>query len=102
MKDVIKKLVDIEEQAKIFNEETNRQKKSLEKEISLETKKIYDKYMADAKAEVEKQSEIIKEESQKSFEKNEKKRLESAKKLQEKFDENAEGWVDTIINNVLA
>ena len=42
MKDVIKELVEIDEQAKLYNEETKRKKEALEKKIEEETKNIHD------------------------------------------------------------
>ena len=53
MQDIIKKLVDIDNQAKQYSEETKKQKLELEKEIEDEVKKIHDKYMAQAAEEAE-------------------------------------------------
>ena len=92
MKDVIKELVDIDEQAKKYNEETNKQKEALESQIDEEVKQIHDRYMADAKVEVEAKKKQIEKEA---------KRKASAEKLQKKFDENADKWVNEIVEDIL-
>ena len=48
MNDVIKKLVEIDEKAKAFGEETQKQKEEYEEKIKEESKKVYEKYMSDA------------------------------------------------------
>ncbi len=101
MKDVIKELVDIDEQAKKYNEETNKQKEALESQIDEEVKQIHDRYMADAKVEVEAKKKQIEKENLEKFQANEAKRKASAEKLQKKFDENADKWVNEIVEDIL-
>ena len=101
MKDIIKELVDIDEQAKHYSEETEKQKEKYEKEIKKETKKIHDKYMADAEAEVKAQGEKLEKDSFNKFSMDEKKREAAMQKLQKKYDDNADKWVDTIVKDVL-
>ena len=102
MQDVIKKLVDIDEQAKVFNEETNKEKEKLEVQIKEETEKIYDKYMADAKVEVETEKKKIDSEGAAKFEKGEERRKEQAQSLKQKFDANADKWVEQIVESVIS
>ena len=101
MKDIIKELVDIDEQAKHYSEETEKQKEKYEKEIKKETKKIHDKYMADAEAEVKAQGEKLEKDSFNKFSMDEKKREAAMQKLQKKYDDNADKWVDTRVKDVL-
>lgn len=102
MKDVIKKIVDMNQQAEIYSEETQKEKESLEEEITREKQKIYDKHMADAKAHMQEKVNELKNESQKSFEKEQQKRKAVLDKLQSEYENNCDGWVDEIVKNVLA
>lgn len=101
MKDVIKELVDIDEQAKKYNEETKKQKEVLENQIDEEVKQIHDRYMADAKVNAEAQKKQIEKENLEKFQANEAKRKASAEKLQQKFDANADKWVNEIVEDIL-
>lgn len=101
MQDIIKKLVDIDEQAKAFGEETKKQKEEYEVQISEESKKIYEKYIDDAKAEVEAQKEKIESESKEKYEKTKALTQKQSEALKKKFDENADRWVDEIVADVL-
>lgn len=102
MQDVIKKLVDIDEQAKVFSEETNKEKEKLEISIQEETEKIYDKYMTDAKAEVETEKKKIDSEGAAKFEKDEARRKEQVQDLKRKFEENSDKWVEQIVESVIS
>lgn len=101
MQDVIKKLVDIDEQAKAFGEETKKQKEEYEVQINDESQKIYEKYIDDAKAEVENQKKKIESESKEKFEKNKALTAKQTEALKKKFDENADRWVDEIVADIL-
>lgn len=101
MKDIIKELVDIDEQAKLYSEETKKQKEALEKEIEEEVQKIQDKYKAEAKEEVELKKQDIEKKSANKFNINEEKRKAAMSKLQRQFDENSEKWVNEIVEDVL-
>lgn len=101
MKDVIKELVDIDEQAKLYNEETKRQKEKLESDIEKETKKIHEKYMNEAKEKAESEKAEIEKENLNKFQMSEAKRKASAEKLQKQFDDNADKWVNEIVEDIL-
>jgi hypothetical protein len=102
MKDVIKELVDIDEKAKIYNEETRNKKLELEQEIREEIERIREKYIEDAKKEVENQKKMIEAEGEEKYNKSKKLREEQAQALKKKFDENADKWVEQIVGDVLA
>lgn len=102
MQDMIKKLVEIDEQARLYSEETERERDRLEHEIELDAKAIEEKYMADAKDEVEKETEALKQKNAESFEKKDNIRKASLKKLEEKFRSEKDNWVNRIVDNVLS
>lgn len=102
MQDVIKKLVEIDEQAKAFGEETKKQKEEYEIRIQEEAQKEYSKHMEDAEKEVERQKKIVESESEEKFKKNEAFRAEQIREIKRKFDENADKWVDEIVAEVLS
>ena len=102
MNDMIKKLVDIDEQAKSYSEETKKETARIEAQIKVECEKIYSDKMDAAMAEVEKKSKELADSAEQSFQQNEKKRKAEIEKLEADFEKNSEGWVNTIVNNVLS
>lgn len=102
MNDMIKKLVDIDEQAKSYSEETKKETARIEAEIKSECEKIYADKMDAAMAEVEKESKKLTESAEQTFQQNESKRKAELEKLETDFEKNSESWVNTIVNNVLS
>ncbi len=102
MNDMIKKLVEIDEQAKSYSEETKRETARIEEEIKSECKKIYSDKMDAAMAEVEKESKELAEAAEQTFRQNESKRKAELEKLEANFAKNSENWVNTIVKNVLS
>lgn len=102
MNDMIKKLVDIDEQAKSYSEETKKETARIEAEIRSECEKIYSDKMNEAMAEVEAESKKLAESAEQAFQQNETKRKAEIEKLDADFEKNSEGWVNTIVNNVLS
>ncbi len=102
MEDIITKLVEIDEKAKAFGDETKKQKEAIESEIVAETERIHDKYMADAKKTVETEKKEIEDKAAESFHRNEAKRDKSISDLKSNFDKNVDSWVERIVSEVLA
>ena len=100
--DIIKKLVEIDEQAKKLHRDNDRQKEELSREIEEEKQKIYNKCISDSKKQVETKSAEIKAEAEKNFEKNEAARREKLNSLEELYEQNRENWVDEITQRVLS
>ena len=102
MKDMIKKLVDIDERAKSYKEETLRQKADLEKEIEKEANLAYEKHITDAKSSAEAESKLVEENAEAAYKKNRDKNKASLDKLESVYSDNRDKWVDEIVNRVLA
>ncbi|MCH5299222.1 MAG: hypothetical protein J1E96_05600 [Ruminococcus sp.] len=102
MNDMIKKLVDIDEKAKSYSEETKRETARIEAEIKAECEKIYSDKIDEAMAEVENESKKLSDSAEQAFLQNENKRKAEIEKLEADFEKNSESWVNTIVNNVLS
>ena len=100
--DIIKKLVDIDEQAKKLHRDNDRQREELCREIEEEKQKIYDRCISGAKKQVEAKSAEIKAEAKQSFEQKEARRKEKLNSLEELYAQNRDKWVDEIVERVLA
>ena len=59
MKDMIKQIVEADAEAKAFDEENQKNKEALAKEIDAQAKVIYDSYMSKADETIERQSAYI-------------------------------------------
>ena len=85
MTDMIKKLVDIDEQAKLLSRETEKEKERLARELEAEKKEVYDRYMLDAEKRAGSESGKLREEAAKAFEKKEQQRAKALDELNEKY-----------------
>lgn len=101
MTDMIKKLVDIDEQAKLLSRETEKEKERLARELEVEKKEVYDRYMLDAEKRAGCESGKLREEAAKAFEKKEQQRAKALDELNEKYSANREKWVDEIVKRTL-
>ena len=101
MTDMIKKLVDIDEQAKLLSRETEKEKERLARELEVEKKEVYDRYMLDADKRTGTESDKLREEAAKAFEKKEQQRAKALDELNEKYSANREKWVDEIVKRTL-
>ena len=101
MTDMIKKLVDIDEQAKLLSRETEKEKERLSRELEAEKKEVYDRYMLDAEKRAGSESGKLREEAAKAFEKKEQQRAKALDELNEKYSANREKWVDEIVKRTL-
>ncbi len=102
MNDMIKKLVDIDDYAKLYEKETKRLAERLSRETDTQAEAVYEKYMADARLQVEKDCEYIRKNAEQSFIENEKRRNAVLKMLDEQFNQNHNKWVNDIVERVLA
>lgn len=102
MNDIIKKLVDIDDQAKEYQQETESQKEALYREIEEEKQAVYDKYMSEAEAEVESETQALRDKSEKKYRKRIDELNEISKALDAQYEANSDKWVSEIVERVLA
>ncbi|MCH5297192.1 MAG: hypothetical protein J1E85_05935 [Ruminococcus sp.] len=102
MENMIKKIVDADNEAKALEQAALQEKEELQKQIDDEAKKIYEKYMSDAEETVKRNN--INEENKARQKLNEIKKKQSSVniKLQADFEQNCDKWVDEIVSRTLA
>lgn len=102
MENMIKKIVDADNEAKALEQNALKEKEELEKQIEAEAKQIYDKYMSEAEETVRRNN--VNEENKARQQLNEIKKKQNSVniKLQADFDRNFDKWVDEIVSRALA
>ena len=102
MENMIKKIVDADNEAKAMEKVTLEEKEQLSKSIEVETKKIYDDYMAKAE-EVVKRNDIQEaKKAEQQWEEIQGKHNSVHIKLDSDFKLNCDKWVDEIVKRTVA
>ncbi len=101
MEDMIRKIVDADNEAKALEEATLKEKEALENSIDDECKKIYDKYMSEAIRTAEKNDESEEKNAEKRWNEVQKKQKSAQIKLKADYEHNCNKWVDEIVERVL-
>ena len=96
MKDMIKKIVEMDYEAQKLYEQNLSEKDNLEKVIEKEKKEIIEKHLEEAK------KIIADKEAESDWKRNEESRAKSLEKLQNDYEENCDKWVDAIVERVLS
>ena len=102
MQDMLKKIIEMDEQARLVKEQAQQEKATTEQEIIDTKKRIYNEYIERAKIRVEKNLEVDRTNAQKQWEKSQIKNEEIINELETSFSENSEKWADEIVKRVLA
>ncbi|MBQ6626107.1 MAG: hypothetical protein IIX27_02310 [Ruminococcus sp.] len=102
MQDMLKKIIEMDEQARLVKEQAQQEKAATEQEIIDTKKRIYNEYIERAKIRVEKNLEVDRTNAQKQWEKSQVKNEEIINELETSFSENSEKWADEIVKRVLA
>ena len=102
MENMIKKIVDADNEAKAMEKDTLEEKEELSKTIEAETKKIYDDFMAKAE-EVVKRNDIQEtKKAEQQWEEIQSKHNSVHIKLDSDFKHNCDKWVDEIVKRTVA
>lgn len=102
MENMIKKIVDADNEAKALEQVTLKEKEELSKSIDAEAEKIYDDYMKAAKQTVKRNDEQEEKQAMKQLEEIKQKHSSVSIKLKSDFEQNCDKWVDEIVNRILA
>lgn len=102
MQDMLKKIIEMDEQARLVKEQAQQEKAATEQEIIDTKKRIYNEYIERAKIRVEKNLEVDRTNAQKQWEKSQVKNEEIINELETSFSKNSEKWADEIVKRVLA
>lgn len=102
MENMIKKIVDADNEAKTLEQNALKEKEELEKQIEDEAKQIYDKYMGEAEETVRRNNVNEENKARQQLIEIQKKQNSVKIKLQADFDRNSDKWVDEIVSRALA
>lgn len=101
MQDMLKKIIEMDEQARLVKEKAESEKAATEKEIIETKQKIYNDYIERAKDRVQKNLEVDKAHAEKEWELTLKKHEEAKAQLKSMCEENHDKWVDEIVSRVI-
>lgn len=102
MENMIKKIVDADNEAKALEQAALQEKEELQKQIDDEAKKIYEKYMSDAEETVKRNNTNEENKARQKLNEIKKKQSSVNIKLQSDFEQNCDKWVDEIVSRTLA
>jgi DNA polymerase II small subunit/DNA polymerase delta subunit B len=100
LKDMIKQIVEADAEAKAFDEENQKNKEALAKEIDAQAKVIYDSYMSKADETIERQSAYIDKDIRHQWQDTRQKHKSVLIKLKSDFEANADKWSDELLNEL--
>ncbi len=102
MENMIKKIVDADNEARELEQITIKEKEELSKSIETEAQKIYDDYMKKAEKTVLRNNEQEEKNAKRQLEEIKQKQSSVRIKLQSDFELNCDKWVDEIVDRTLA
>ena len=102
MQEMLAKIIKMDEKAREMKEKAEQEKINSEQEIEELRQQIYDDYIMRAKERVEKNIAIDKKIAQADLEKYRREAETVKEEMHRLYDENADRWVDTIVDHVLA
>lgn len=101
MQDMLKKIIEMDEQARLVKEQAIKEKAATEQEIIETKKKIYEDYIDRAKDRVRKNLEVDRANAEKEWEKAQAKHQEILSNLDTMYSENHDLWVNQIVERVI-
>ena len=101
MQNMLKKIIEMDEQARLVKEQAIKDKAATEQEIIETKKKIYNDYIDRAKDRVRKNLEVDRANAEKEWEKAQAKHQETLVNLDKMYSENHDMWVNQIVERVI-
>ncbi len=101
MQDMIKKIIEADDQAKKLEEANKKACEEEKKRIEQEAAEIYQKYMDDAKVKIEKINDNMEKNAAQSRAETSAKQESILIKLKSDYEQNRDKWVDDIVSRVL-
>lgn len=101
MQNMLKKIIEMDEQARLVKEQAIKEKAATEQEIIETKKKIYNDYIDRAKDRVRKNLEVDRANAEKEWEKAQAKNQETLVNLDKMYSENHDMWVNQIVERVI-
>lgn len=101
MQDMIKRIVEADNQAKALEEENLKATEEEKQRIEEQAEEIYRKYMEQAQAEIEKNDEYLRKKYARKLKDAEAKQASILIKLKSDYEQNRDRWVDEIVDRVV-
>lgn len=101
MQDMLKRIIEMDEQARLVKEKAQQEKAATEKEIIETKEKIYNDFIDRAKERVRMNLEVDRASAQKEWEITKAKHHSAMVQLNSQFEQNCDKWVDEIVNRVI-
>ena len=102
MQDMIKRIVDADNEAKALEEANRKAAEQQKLKIEEEAKQIYEKYMSEAELEIVKNDMYLEKRYSRKLADVTAKQESAQIKLRADFEQNRDKWVDEIVSRVLA
>lgn len=102
MENMIKKIIDADNEAKSMEASTLKEREELSKQIEADAKQIYENYMNEAETTVKRNNDSEENKARKQWETAKNKLQSISIKLQSDYQKNCDKWVDEIVSRVLA
>lgn len=101
MQDMIKKIVDADNEARALDEANRKAADEEKKKIDEEAESIYAKYMQEAEETIKKNDAHQEQKADKKWKEISAKQTSALIKLKSDYEHNCDSWVDKIVNRVL-
>lgn len=102
MENMIKKIIDADNEAKLLEEYTLKEKAELSKKIDAEIQKIHDSYMAKADKTVKANIDAEEKKAKQKWDEIQQKHKSILIKLKADFERNQDRWADEIVKRTIA
>lgn len=101
MQDMLKQIIEMDEQARQITDAAQREKANTEKEILQKREDIRTQYLTRARARIEKNRPLEMSAAEKGWQVKEHKYQALSEQLDQKYASNGDKWVNAIVKNVI-
>lgn len=101
MQDMIKKIIEMDEEARKLKAQAEQEKLQSEQEVLKAKQQIHEEYLQRARVRAEKNAKTEQEAADAQWEKTQAEHKAVLDRLNKEFKDNCDGWVDVITRNVV-
>lgn len=101
MQDMIKRIIDADNEAKALEDKNRKTAETRKEEIERQSKEMYDKYISDAMETVRKNDAYEEQKTEKEWEEISARQQSVMIKLNADFENNCDRWADEIVSRVI-
>ena len=101
MQNMIQRIIDADNEAKVLEAENRRKAEAQKEEIEKQAKEMYDNYISAAMETVKKNDALEEQKTEKAWQEISAKQKSAMIKLKADFENNRDRWVDEIVSRVI-